>query len=448
MKKLASLTLLLFFLSNLYSQFPGTTFGLVRENYFSTVTDPFDSTIVYEQFDSAHVRLGKVDVITGYVAPLGTDYWNGAVNLTGAALNPYDSTFLFFGASDLLKFKLGTGEFLNPVSLSNPNGPSYFDLLRFNHSDSTLYGLARRNVFDPVTQSTTGEMFLASVNTQTGVITQISPNSVGQGFAMAGSVIDPHEMVFYYSTGSQLIGLDIYTGGIYRNVPITVPDGFAFDNFAYNCADTNIYGLIRQNYFSWVPDPFFPGDSMQVLDSATLRLGKIDPVTGIVTAISTHTAVQGGYTINGGAAVDPMSQNYYFSTGTNIVGISLVTGEVTSNVAYDFADGEFFDLMRNFQNCFGSAPSRTDSTTSVSPAVRKEIEFSVSPNPAENRINLQCETGQYRLEVISILGETMGIYQIEEAQSSLDLGALSPGMYFLKCTDRDDRVAVVKLVKE
>jgi hypothetical protein len=68
----------------------------------------------------------------------------------------------------------------------------------------------------------TGAVFLAKLNTTNGIITEISPTSVGQGFALAGSAIDPYQMVFYYSTGSNLVGLDLYDGSIFSNAPISV----------------------------------------------------------------------------------------------------------------------------------------------------------------------------------------------------------------------------------
>jgi hypothetical protein len=77
-------------------------------------------------------------------------------------------------------------------------------------------------------------------------------------------------------------------------------DGFAFGNFTYSCVDTSLYGLVRQNYFSYQPDPFSPGDSTMVLDSSSVKLGRVDPATGIVTTISPVTMPYGGYSVNGG----------------------------------------------------------------------------------------------------------------------------------------------------
>jgi hypothetical protein len=145
------------------------------------VIDPFDSTFIYQQLDSTSIRLGKIDHTTGTATPIGPELMNESVNLTGAALNPYDSTYIFMGASEMLTLSLIDGEVLNRVTISNPLDESYFENFRFNNSDSTLYGLARRFYTDPITSESNGEVYLAKINTTTGVISQISPESVVQG---------------------------------------------------------------------------------------------------------------------------------------------------------------------------------------------------------------------------------------------------------------------------
>jgi hypothetical protein len=277
------LFLLLFVTPELEAQTPNNPHNTTKKNYFSTIVD---STNSYEKFDSATIRLGTTNPSDGMVYNFGSNTYTMAVNLTGAALNPYTNSYIFIGLNNINTLNLATGNLSNSVPLNNPIAASYFDNFRFNNADSTMYGLARRNVFDPTTMTTIGEVFLAKANTQTGLITQISPTSVGFGFALAGSAIDPYQMVYYYSTGTRLVGLDIYDGSVFSSVPIQVTDGINFDNFTYSCADTALYGLIRQNYFSYEKNPIDPLDSIQVLDSSTIKLGRIDPKTGIVTTIS------------------------------------------------------------------------------------------------------------------------------------------------------------------
>jgi Secretion system C-terminal sorting domain len=430
-----------------FAQSTNSLYGIVRQNYYSTVTDPFDSTITYQNFDSATIRLGYSNPATGFVGNIGTSTYNQLVNLTGAAINPYDSSYTFMGGTNLNTFSMSTGQFINQVPLSNPIAPSYFDNFRFNNSDSTIYGLARRNTYNPVTMQTVGEVYLAKVNTQTGVITQISPNSVAFGFALAGSAIDPYQMVYYFSSGSFLYGLDIYNGSVFTKTPITVTNGIAFDNFTYSCADTGLYGLIRQNYFSYVINPLFPTDSFPELDSTSIKLGRINPATGIVTTISPSSIAQGGYSLNAGAAIDPTTMTYYFSNGNEMLGVSLITGLLTSKSPYVFAAGQFFDLMRNFENCIAAVATRPRPITLGIKDAALINDFELFPNPTENTCLVKNSKGIKQISLLSIDGREIMNSTQQSTQASIDLSGLEKGVYLIKIIDSKDAVSLKRVVR-
>ena len=84
---------------NLSAQTANNLFGIVRQNYYTTVVSPFDSTVTFQQFDSATIRLGYTDPSVGYVSNRGPFTYSQSINLTGASLNPYDSTFVFLGGN-------------------------------------------------------------------------------------------------------------------------------------------------------------------------------------------------------------------------------------------------------------------------------------------------------------------------------------------------------------
>ncbi len=408
------------------------TFGLVRKNYYSTVTSPFDTTIYYEQLDSSTIRLGSIDAVSGQVTNLGTPFM-GAINLTGAAINPYNNTYIFQGA-ELHSLDLTTGEIINSVAISNPIQSSYFDLFRFNNADTTLYGLARRNTYDPVTQTNNGEVYLAKIDALSGVITQISPNSVAEGFAMAGSAIDPHQMVYYFSTGSTLMGLDLYTGEIYSNPSIVMPaGGTAFDNFAYGCADTTIYGLYRENFMSQVFDPFL-GEWIQQFDSASVKLAKINPTTGVITVISPNSLAF-GYSLNGGATIDPSEMVYYFSTGASLIGVSLITGLPVSNVQYNGQDGQYFDLVRNIDDCKDAQAMRLNESLSVS-AKNNLATVELFPNPAQQVVNIRSSELIQSVRVMDNSGREVSAGLANETnEMTLSVEGLNAGIYWVVIND-------------
>ena len=396
-------------------------------NYFSDVINPVDSSIISQELDSTSIRLGKIDHQTGLVNAFGPEQMNEYVNLTGAALNPYDSTYIFIGASDMLTLSLVTGEVINRVAISNPLSDSYFDNFRFNNSDSTMYGLARRyNI--PTSE---GEVFLAKINTTTGVITQISPTSVAQGFALAGSAINPYEMVYYFSTGANLIGLDLYTGEVYSTTSIQNIDGIMFDNFSYSCSDTALYGLIRKNYFSTEFDSTL-GFPIETLDSATVRLGKINLASGEITIISPSSILSGGYSLNAGSTIDPSTGTYYFSNGEKLVGVNIQTGEISSSPLISFSDGMYFDLMRNFGDCKDASRMRLNPSITAIPSVNETNGIVLYPNPATDVVQLKLSAENHFISVTDLSGKSI-LRMNSNAASTLQIpvGDWAKGLYIV-----------------
>jgi hypothetical protein len=431
---------------SLSAQTSNNLYGIVSKNYYSYVINPVDSSILFEQFDSATIRLGYMDPSVGMVYNRGPYTYNQAINLTGAALNPYDSTFVFMGGYGINTFDLNQGNITFQSPVTNPIAASFFDNFRFNNADSTMYGLARRNTFDTATFQNFGELYLAKINTQNGVITQISPNSVGEGFALAGSAIDPYQMVYYFSTGSNLVGLDLYTGNVFSDVPMDITNGDYFDNFTYSCADTALYGLIRQNFYSYYYDPLFPLDSFPMFDSATVKLGKINPNTGVVTTISQSAVSMGGYSLNAGAAIDPDAMIYYYSTGSNLIGVSMITGTVASNVPFTFEDGLYFNLMRNFENCKSARSMRLSPTLSLNENGSLGQETMIYPNPSNGLFTVKASFLLKEITVSGIDGKRLMIQNPNNNQVLLNLEKLEKGIFFLTLVGENNQVEVKKIL--
>jgi hypothetical protein len=428
------------------TQTSNNLYGIVSKNYYSLVINPIDSSILYEQFDSATIRLGYMDPSVGMVYNRGPFIYNQAINLTGAALNPYDSTFVFMGGYGINTFDLNQGSITFQAPVTNPIAASFFDNFRFNNADSTMYGLSRRNIYDSITMQYTGELYLAKINTQNGVITQISPNSVGQGFALAGSAIDPYQMVFYYSTGSNLVGLDMYTGNIFNNVAMNLGTGVYFDNFTFSCADTALYGLVRQNYVTYIVDSLIGLDSIAVYDSTTVKLGKINANTGAVTTISPNAISTGGYSLNAGAAIDPNAMIYYYSNGSNIIGVSMLSGNVVSNVPFTFEDGLYFNLMRNFENCRSAVSMRQNPQATLLNEVNSASVL-ISPNPTNSNLLVKANFKINKLELYNLAGQMLFNEQINNTQADLNVEQLPEGVYFAKIFGNNNELLVQKIIK-
>ena len=415
-----------------FSQLGNTMYGLAR------TTNP------------AAVYIATMDPVTGIATNIGQTSVSTSINLTGAALNPYNNRFCFFGDNGLKSVDLSTGQITNTATINNPNGTGYFDLFRFNTSDSLMYGLSRRNITNPQTGQVTGAMYLATINEITGTITEISPSSIGQSFAYSGSAIDPHQMVFYYSNGSQLVGLDMYTGGIFSNPTLTFPNGGQnFDNFTYSCSDTTMYGLVRSNYYTPVYNPV-TGITTQVFDSAAVHLGKVNAMTGEVTKIGTQSIGVSSFSVNGSSTIDPVNLIYYFisgsGTGLTIYGVSLQTGLVVSQGTISNTGALYFDMMRIQSDCYESYPTRFNPSVNIEETVTNTQNVNVYPNPFSNQITVSSESGLQKIELFHANGQVIENVSVSGKEFTLETSQLMNGVYFLQVTNLEG-MEIIKIIK-
>ena len=398
----------------------------------------------------AAVYIATMDPVTGIATNIGQTSVSSSINLTGAALNPYNNRFCFFGDNGLKSIDLSTGQLTNTATINNPNGTGYFDLFRFNTSDSLMYGLSRRNITNPQTGQVTGAMYLATINEITGTITEISPSSIGQSFAYSGSAIDPHQMVFYYSNGSQLVGLDMYNGSIYSNPTLTFPNGGQnFDNFTYSCADTTMYGLVRTNYYSSVFNPI-TGTTTQVFDSAAVHLGKVDAMTGAVTKISTQSIGVNSFSVNGSSTIDPVNMIYYFisgsGTGLTIYGVSLTTGLVVSQGTINNAGALYFDMMRIQSDCYESRPTRLEPSANIQETFTSTNLVKVFPNPFTDQIAVSSEVELQKIQLIQANGQVLNSVTVSGKEFTFETSQLINGIYFLQVTNMEG-MEIIKIIK-
>ena len=425
-------------------------YGIVRKNYFSTYFDTLLNMNI-DVLDSSTIRLGNVNPVTGNITNLGTEY-NSGINLTGATTNPYDGKYIISSGVNMLTFDLNSGNIVNNVPITGPLSSFAFQNYRFNPSDSTVYGLVPNNFystyFDTLTNTNiqvldSSHIRFASINPATGVYNLIGNTPFRNVYTLAGNSIDPHQMLYYYSAVDTFVAIDLYTGSLYSQVGIQLPQNAIFENFTYSCADTTIYGMTRQNYFSTVYDSLLQ-QFIDVFDSATVRLSKIDPATGVVTIISPVNLGYGS-NLSGSCFIDPATMIYYFSSGTDIIGISLSTGLEVSNVPKTFQNGGmYFDMMRSTQNCLGALKVRQNNPTSVTQWVGDDMEnLVVYPNPAENIIHVKSKHELDQIEVIDLSGKVL----ISTPNKSINLNTLAPGAYWLKCKSKEGMSYTSKVLK-
>ncbi len=447
MKRILVTFIVLFAVSFVHAQHV----GIVRKNYFTTYYDSLLNENI-DVFDSATIRLGSIDPITGVVTNLGNIQYNTGINLNGATLDPYLNAYYISSGFNLLTFDIGTGNIINTVPITGALQTGAFQNYRFNPSDSVIYGLVPNNFYSMYYDSLSmtyiqvldsSHIRFGSIDPSTGQYTLIGNTPYKNVYTLAGNSIDPHQMVYYYSAVDTLVAIDLYTGGLFSQVGIQLPPYAIFENFTYSCVDTSIYGLTRQNFISSVYDSLLM-DYIDVIDSVTFRLSKIDPNTGLVTFISPYNIAIGA-TLTGGCFIDPTSMIYYFSSGNEIVGVSLTTGLVVSSVPKVLPSGAIaFDMMRSTQNCMGASKVRENvPATILQNASVISASLQLTPNPAQQVLNIITSEPYEQIELLDMAGRSV----MTTTDKTLAISALADGIYFVRVQTTNGQVLLGKFVK-
>ena len=142
--------------------------------------------------------------------------------------------------------------------------------------DNTMYGLYR-------TINGTSVQ-LATMDPLTGVITAVgAPNTLSTSINTSGATLNPYNMSYTYQDEDSWLSLDLQNGAVLNDVTVTLPNASGdFNNFRFNAADTNMYGLYSQVLY----DPLagsYTGD---------MRLATCDLTSGNVTLISQNSIAQ------------------------------------------------------------------------------------------------------------------------------------------------------------
>ena len=364
-------------------------------------------------------QFGSIDPLTGQITNIGSAILSNTVNSSGASLNPYNQTFSYQDEDSWLSIDMQTGTVLNDVMVNLPNTTGSFDNFKFNAADSNMYGLYKQLITDPVTGFITLDLKLATCDLTTGSVNLISPTSVAQSYTMSGSTIDPHLMVYYFESEGKFMGLDLYNGQIYSQPTISLAvSGSSFGNYAYNCTDTSIYGLIMLN--------------------GVEALGKINPLTGVVTALQTALNFD-NYIMNSGGAIDPVNLIYYFQTldttgQIKIVGLSLIDGSVASqnNIS---SNGDYFIMYRIQSDCYEANVLRLNPLSTLSEI--KESNVEIYPNPVQDLLYLNTEVTINHVEIMDAFGNVVRSYYPNDSNFQIPINFLANGIYYLRISSND-----------
>lgn len=417
------LNLLFIFLINLMVAQPvNNLFTLVTRTNTTSNTGPSQN------------KAGSININTGYVNDVSTTFSEQSFNVAGGDFDPIQSKmYLMTGNSTFTTFNFNTGGITTIPYTTSFSGTTYFDNVSYSHSNNTLYGLVRPFGANNVSLG----VFFGKLNTTTGQVTTLSPNSIASGYQLAGTIIDPELMVYYFKTGPKFLGIDLYNGTIYSQPDIVYSSNdYDFSNFTYNCADNSIYGIVREMTTIQMPN----APSGVFIQHS--RLGKIDPATGIVTRVSQTILPNLYYSVTAGATIDPSTNTFYCSDNTNLYGISTVTGIAVSTTPLVFENGNFVNFIANTNDCSGATASRLDPNLSNTTLDLKK-NFKIYPNPVSSILTIQSEKSIDTIEVFDALGR---LVLTKKSTNTLDVSSLQSGTYLMKIGSQNS-IESIKFIK-
>jgi len=192
------------------------------------------------------------------------------------------------------------------------------------------------------TSQPTNVVYLAKINQSNGVVQDIALNSYSEYISNFTYTVNPNDNIFYYTSDTNLIGIDILNGELLTDLPMNTSLQPYFQNFVYNEISQELIGLERGT-----------DGGNQVF------LSKINPETGIVTPIS-ENSITDVITLNGGTTIDLNNQWFHFVSNGKLFSVDILTGQTihspsidTSQVAYfdnilfNASDGLLYGLGRN-----------------------------------------------------------------------------------------------------
>lgn len=417
------LNLLFIFLINLMVAQPvNNLFTLVTRTNTTSNTGPSQN------------KAGSININTGFVNDVSTTFSEQSFNVAGGDFDPIQSKmYLMTGNSTFTTFNFNTGGITTIPYTTSFSGTTYFDNVSYSHSNNTLYGLVRPFGANNVSLG----VFFGKLNTTTGQVTTLSPNSIASGYQLAGTIIDPELMVYYFKTGPKFLGIDLYNGTIYSQPDIVYSSNdYDFSNFTYNCADNSIYGIVREMTTIQMPN----APSGVFIQHS--RLGKIDPATGIVTRVSQTILPNLYYSVTAGATIDPSTNTFYCSDNTNLYGISTVTGIAVSTTPLVFENGNFVNFIANTNDCSGATASRLDPNLSNTTLDLKK-NFKIYPNPVSSILTIQSEKSIDTIEVFDALGR---LVLTKKSTNTLDVSSLQSGTYLMKIGSQNS-IENIKFIK-
>lgn len=193
-----------------------------------------------------------------------------------------------------------------------------------------------------INNPSSGVFYFSKMEVSTGIFTQLQLMPWGGYNGLASSCIDNDAQVFYYCGGQDIYKIDPLTGAILSTTLISNIGSGKLVAIRYNPCDSMIYGIVND----------YPN---------SIYFARYNPGTGTLANMS---ALPGnmGFSLGAMSFIDPLNQVYVLHQPGELLGISMITGQVAYNtsiipivnesfghIAYDCATGQIYGTSANSQ---------------------------------------------------------------------------------------------------
>lgn len=132
-------------LSNIvYNCNDNNIYALVSRSYFDTIIDPDTLIPPMVVFDSASMKLARINITTGAVTIISTGSVGSVYSFNaGITIDPINNIYYYQGPGRLIGISMITGDIVNNSIINNSSAAPYFDLMR--HYQNCYYADSRRS---------------------------------------------------------------------------------------------------------------------------------------------------------------------------------------------------------------------------------------------------------------------------------------------------------------
>lgn len=114
----------------------------------------------------------------------------------------------------------------------------------------------------------------------------------------------------------------------------------------------------------------------------------------------------------------------------------------------DISFGRLPNGTGDFQVMTPTFNAENTGTTNTSDTELKDQFLKVFPNPAQDEIILAADTELVRVSIFNLAGQRILEQQLNQLESTMNIGQLTSGLYFVRAVTRDESVRIQRLVVE